>query len=194
MSSLQQSVNRMTSTWWIVLLESIIALAFGLLLLFSPIKAALLLLQFIGIYWLISGIFAIFEIFAARRTVARGWLLLYGIIGILAGLVVWRHPLISMILLPRVLIIVFGIVGILMGLVALIQGVSGRSRWRLVLALLNILIGIFLLTHPLTTALVLPPLIGIAATIAGLLLLTAALRMRHRRMVPEAPGQGRPVS
>jgi uncharacterized membrane protein HdeD (DUF308 family) len=99
-----------------------------------------------------------------------------------------------MILLPRVLIIVLGIVGILMGLVALIQGVSGCSRWRLVLALLNILIGIFLLTHPLTTALVLPPLIGIAATIAGLLLLMAALRMHHRRTVPEAPGQGRPVS
>jgi uncharacterized membrane protein HdeD (DUF308 family) len=62
----------MTSTWWIVLLESIIALVFGLLLLFSPIKAALLLLQFIGIYWLISGIIAIFEIFTPSRGIGRG--------------------------------------------------------------------------------------------------------------------------
>src|SRR5579859_5892640 len=145
MSSHRRTMNRMTSTWWIVLLESIIALVFGLLLLFSPIKAALLLLQFIGIYWLISGIIAIFEIFTPRRGIGRGWLFLYGLIGILAGLAVWRHPFVSMILLPRVLIIFLGIVGIVMGLVALIQGVSGRSRWRLVLALLNILIGIFLL-------------------------------------------------
>ncbi|HEY4032387.1 MAG TPA: DUF308 domain-containing protein [Ktedonobacteraceae bacterium] len=119
---------------------------------------------------------------------------LYGLIGILAGLAVWRHPFVSMILLPRVLIIFLGIVGIVMGLVALIQGVSGRSRWRLVLALLNILIGIFLLTHPLTMALVLPPLIGIAAIIAALLLIMAALRIHHRRTEPGVPGQGRPVS
>lgn len=194
MSSHRRTVNRVTSTWWIALLEGIVALVFGLLLLFSPIKAALLLLQFIGIYWLISGIIAMFEIFTPRRGIGRGWLFLYGLIGILAGLFVWRHPFVSMIFLPRVLIIVLGIMGILMGLVALTQGVRVRSRWRLVLALLDILIGVFLLTHPLTMAFVLSPLIGIAATIAGLLLLMAAFRIHHRRRVPEASGQGRPVS
>jgi len=125
MSSLQERMSGTTSTWWIVLLEGIVTLIFGLLLLFSPTMALLILVQFVGIYWLISGLFAIVEIFAANRTAFRGWLLFYGIIGILAGLAVLRYPLVSMILIPTVLVVFLGITGILMGIISLVHGIAG---------------------------------------------------------------------
>lgn len=194
MSLFQERMNRTTSTWWIVLFEGIVALIFGLLLVFSPTMALLILLQFVGIYWLISGLFALVEIFAAHRTASRGWLLFYGIIGILAGLVVLRHPLVSMVLLPTVLVVFLGITGIVMGIVGLIQGFTGRGGWTIVLAVLDILIGAFLLARPfIITALALPLLIGIFAILAGLSLITAAFRIHKRGTAPGEPGQGMPV-
>jgi len=182
-----------TSTWWIVLLEGIVTLIFGLLLLFSPTMALLILVQFVGSYWLISGLFAIVEIFAANRTAFKGWLLFYGIVGILAGLAVLRYPLVSMILIPTVLVVFLGIAGILMGMVSLVQGFTGRGGWTIVLAILDILIGLFLLARPLIIALALPLLIGIFATLAGISLIIAALRIRNRGTVSVEPGQGLPV-
>ena len=188
MSLFQERMNRTTSTWWIVLFEGIVAFIFGLLLVFSPTMALLILLQFVGIYWLISGLFALVEIFAANRTASRGWLLFYGIIGILAGLVVLRHPLVSMVLLPTVLVVFLGITGIVMGVVGLIQGFTGRGGWTIVLAVLDILIGAFLLARPfIITALALPLLIGIFAILAGLSLITAAFRIHKRGTAPGEP-------
>src|SRR5260370_40001563 len=183
-----------TSTWWIVLLEGIVTLVFGLLLLFSPTMALLILVQFVGIYWLISGLFAIVEIFAATRTASRGWLLFYGIVGILAGLAVLCYPLVSMILIPTVLVIFLGSAGILMGMASLVQGFTGRGSWTIVLSILDILIAIFLLARPLIIALALPLLIGIFATLTGISLILAAFRIRDRGRASGEPGRGVPVS
>lgn len=193
MSLFQERMNRTTSTWWIVLFEGIVALIFGLLLVFSPTMALLILLQFVGIYWLISGLFAIVEIFAAHRAASRGWLLFYGIVGILAGLAALRLPLVSMILTPTVLVVFLGIAGIVMGVVGLIQGFTGRGGWTIVLAVLDILIGVFLLARPLITAPALPLLIGIFAIIAGISLIIAAFRIHARGTSPGEPRQGMPA-
>jgi uncharacterized membrane protein HdeD (DUF308 family) len=153
----------------------------------------LILLQFVGIYWLISGLFAIIEIFAANRTASWGWLLFYGIVGILAGLAILRHPLVSMIPILTVLVVFLGIAGIVIGIVGLIQGFTGRGGWTIVPAVLDILIGVFLLARPLITALALPLLIGIFAIIAGISLIIAAFRIHDRGTSPGEPGQGMPV-
>jgi len=49
--------------WWMVLIEGIALGILGLLLLASPGMSTFLLVQFVGIYWLVAGIFKIISIF-----------------------------------------------------------------------------------------------------------------------------------
>ena len=80
-----------SNRWWLVLLQGIALLILGFLLLAAPQLTTLSLIVFLGIYWLVSGIFSIVEIFAGDKSTHWGWLLLYGVLGILAGLAVFRQ-------------------------------------------------------------------------------------------------------
>ncbi|HYA99303.1 MAG TPA: DUF308 domain-containing protein, partial [Ktedonobacteraceae bacterium] len=54
--------------WWIVLVEGILALIFGILLITAPGRTTLFLVTVLGFYWLIRGIFSIIEIFLPNRS------------------------------------------------------------------------------------------------------------------------------
>jgi uncharacterized membrane protein HdeD (DUF308 family) len=167
-----------TGLWWVVLLEGIAILILGILLLIAPGMTTLVLVQFVGIYWLVSGIFSIVEIFVGDKRTHWGWLLFFGILGILAGLVVLRHPLASAILIPTFIVIYLGITGIIMGITSLIHGFQGRGGWAIVLGIVDILIGLVLLFRPLYGAVLLPIFVGALAIIGGILLIVFSFRIR----------------
>ena len=56
------AVEELGFPWWIVLVEGIIALIFGLFLITAPGATSVFLVTVLGFYWLIRGIFAIVEI------------------------------------------------------------------------------------------------------------------------------------
>ena len=80
-----------SSIWWFFLLEGIAGIILGILLLTDPGATILVLVTFLGFYWLIMGILALVRMFI-DRSVPWFWELLIGIIGILAGILVLRHP------------------------------------------------------------------------------------------------------
>src|SRR5690242_6668938 len=84
--------------WWVVLLEGIAGVIIGICLLISPGMTTLVLVQFLGFYWLFCGILSLVSLFVDRT--AWGWKLVGGILGIIAGLIVIRHPLWSAVLIP----------------------------------------------------------------------------------------------
>src|SRR5512139_4327616 len=88
--------------WWLLLIGGILAVIVGALLLFTgPIDAArtwVVLIQVLGIWWLISGIFDIVYMFIDHT--AWGWKLFIGIVSILAGTYILRYPLASAVVLP----------------------------------------------------------------------------------------------
>ena len=53
--------------WWLVLLQGIALLILGALLLTNPAMTTIVLIQFLGIYWLVKGIFEIVSIFIDHR-------------------------------------------------------------------------------------------------------------------------------
>src|SRR6516162_9022567 len=79
--------------WWIVLVEGIFALIFGIFLISAPGSTSVFLVTVLGFYWLIRGIFAIIEIFIPNTGTHWGWLLFLGILGILVGMEVLRNSL-----------------------------------------------------------------------------------------------------
>src|SRR4249920_2852700 len=128
--------------WWVVLVEGIFALIFGLLLITAPGTTSIFLVTVLGLYWLIRGIFSIIEIFIPNTGTHWGWLLFMGILGIIAGTVVLRHPALATVFVGNVLIIVLAVVGLLMGIVGLISAFTGAGWGPGILGALSILIAI----------------------------------------------------
>jgi uncharacterized membrane protein HdeD (DUF308 family) len=168
--------------WWVVLLEGIAAVIIGILLLISPGVTTVVLIQFLGFYWLITGILALVSIFLDRSQ--WGWKLFSGILGILAGLVVIRNPLWSAVLIPTFLVIVLAIQALIQGVVKIVHSFGGGGLGAFVLGLLNILIGVILLFNPLIAAFALPLVLGILALIGGIAAIIGAFRIHGSAASP----------
>jgi uncharacterized membrane protein HdeD (DUF308 family) len=164
------------SPWWLVLLGGIVAFAFGVVLLVWPEATLTVLVTFTGIYWFVAGALAIIGAFT--KSGGRGWKLLTGLLGILAGLVVLAYPFYSAVILPTLLALFIGVWGVVIGFVTLYQALRGAGWGTGILGLLSIIIGLLVLSHPLMSAAVLVILVGIAAITGGIGAIVLAFRSR----------------
>jgi len=162
--------------WWLVLLQGVFAIILGLLLLSAPGMTTLVLIQFVGIYWLIAGVFNIVGIFLDHSM--WGWKLFVGVLGIIAGLLVIQHPLWSTALIPTTLVIILGIMGLFFGILGIIAAFQGGGWGAGILGVLSIIIGIALLGSPVIGAVALPYVIGICALVGGIAAIVQAFRMK----------------
>jgi uncharacterized membrane protein HdeD (DUF308 family) len=162
--------------WWVVLIEGIAAIIIGVLLLINPAITTVVLVQFLGVYWLIVGIIDIVRIFMDSSM--WGWKLFSGLIGILAGIAIIQYPLWSTLLVPTVLVWVFGFFGIIIGVIGLIQAFQGAGWGAGILGVLSILFGLLLIFNAFGAALTLPFIFGILAIVGGLAALVMAFQMR----------------
>lgn len=162
--------------WWLVLLEGIFAVIIGILLLTQPGMTTAILIQVLGIYWFIAGILSIVGIFIDSS--AWGWKLIVGILGIIAGLLIIRHPLWSTLLVPTTIVIILGIEGIIIGGVNIVRAFRGAGWGVGILGVLSIIFGIILVANPALAALSLPFVLGIFGIVGGILAVIMAFRMR----------------
>ena len=162
--------------WWLVLIEGIALFVVGLLLLVSTQKTLVILVQFIGIYWLVKGIFYIISLFIDRT--AWGWKLLMGIVGIIAGLLVLQHPLWSAILVPGTMVWILGISGIVAGIVGLVRGFQDADWGVGILSAVAILLGLFFLANTLISAVLLVWISAIFSIVGGVIVVIMALTFR----------------
>jgi uncharacterized membrane protein HdeD (DUF308 family) len=138
----------------------------------------LVLVQVLGFYWLIVGILALVSLFVDRSL--WGWKLCSGLLGILSGLVIIRHPLWSALLIPTLLVIVLAVQSLLQGVIKMVEAFRGGGFGAIVLGILNILLGVLLLSAPLMAAFVLPLVVGIFALIGGVAAIFGAFRLHSR--------------
>ena len=171
-----QKTGGRTIPWWLVLLEGIAAVIIGLLLLAEPRMTITVLIWILGIYWFVAGIFSIIGIFIDSS--AWGWKLFIGVLGIIAGLVIMRHPLWSSFLVPTVAVIVLGIEGLIIGVVRIIQAFQGEGWGAGILGVLSIIFGIILLGNVFLASLSLPLVLGIFAIVGGVFAIIAAFRLK----------------
>ena len=114
--------GRLSYPWWLVLLEGVAALILGILFLTNTAMTTAVVVVFLGVWWLIGGIFALISIFVGDDETAWYWKLLKGIIGILAGLIVIQHPLASAIIVPTTVALLLGIMGVIYGAIGIGPG------------------------------------------------------------------------
>jgi uncharacterized membrane protein HdeD (DUF308 family)/predicted flap endonuclease-1-like 5' DNA nuclease len=187
----QYKSDKATVPWWLVLIEAIAAILIGIFLLISPATTTFVIVQFLGFYWLISGIFSIISIFIDHSL--WGWKLFGGIVGIIAGVLIIQHPLWSALLVPTTLVIVMGIMGLIIGVINLIQAFRGGGWGIGILGVLSIIFGLILLANPMLATLGLPFVLGIFGIVFGVIAIFGAFRVRREAKEAEMARQAKPV-
>ena len=170
-------VPQKSDIWWVFLLQGFAGIIIGLMLITEPGATLVALTTVLGFYWLIAGVLALVQVFVDRAT-PWIWSLLAGLVGILAGLFVLRHPLVAALTVPTVLVIILGIQGLVIGAVQIIGGFKGGGIGPFILGAINVLVGILLLGSPMAAALAVPLVFGVLLLIQGAGLMILAFRVR----------------
>lgn len=169
-----ESIESKPIPWWLLLLQGVAALLLGVLLLVNRSGTVLTMVILVGCFWLVGGIISLIRIFFTKYRPQWIWLLLSGILGILAGIFVLTHILFSTILLPQVLVIIIAVEGMVIGLAEIIRGAKNDGAWAIVLGVLDILLSLWLFFHPLAAARLIPFFLGIFGIVFGVYLLYSA--------------------
>jgi uncharacterized membrane protein HdeD (DUF308 family) len=166
-----------SNIWWIFLLYGAMGILLGLMLITDPGATLVALVTFLGFYWFFTGMVALVRVFI-DRSVPWIWSLINGIVGVLAGVLVLRHPMLAALTVPTVIVIILGVQGLIMGACEIIGGLNGGGIGSFFVGAINILIGLLLLGSPLAAALALPLVFGVLLLIQGFGALMLAFRAR----------------
>lgn len=165
--------------WWIVLVEGIFALIFGIFLITAPGATSLFLVTVLGFYWLIRGIFSIIEIFIPNTGTHWGWLLFIGILGIIAGMAVLRHPAYATVFVGTFLVVFLAVDGLLMGVMGLVRAFMGAGWGTGILGALSVIIAIFLFANIWVATLALPVILGALLIVGGIVAIFFSFSVRR---------------
>jgi uncharacterized membrane protein HdeD (DUF308 family) len=135
--------------WWLTLVMGIAAVIVGGILLFGSLTAQarlyLLLIQLVGIWWLVDGIMNLVYMFTDHT--GWGWKLVMGIVGILAGGWVLIYPVYAAVALPRIFVLVLGFYGLFEGIMLLVMAFKGAGWGAGVMGFVALIFGIILILN-----------------------------------------------
>jgi len=179
----RQRLNTLAANWRALALRGLVALLFGLVVLFWPGLVLAVLVLLFGIYALVDG--AITFVPALRssdRGARRSLPLTEGAVGVIAGLVAIFWPGMTLNGLVYVIVVWSVATGTLKILTAILLRAEVQNGWLLTgSGALSVLFGILLAALAGSDVPFLAPLIGAFAVIVGLALIVFAFRLRERR-------------
>jgi uncharacterized membrane protein HdeD (DUF308 family) len=166
--------------WWSLVLRGVVAIIFGILTFAWPgITLAALVLLF-GAYALVDGVVNLVGIFHRTQPNERWWvLLLEGLAGIAAGLITFFWPGITALALVFVIAAWAFVTGIfeIAAAIRLRHVITGE--WLLALSgIASVILGILFAAIPIVGALTIALMVGIYATVFGVLMVSLGFRLR----------------
>jgi uncharacterized membrane protein HdeD (DUF308 family) len=180
--------------WWLVALRGVVGILFGIGAFVWPGATLAALILVFGAYVFVDGIFAVIAGIGMRRQLSLWWLvLLEGVAGIILGLLTFRSPDITALVLLTFIAAWSIITGIFEIVTALRLRKVIANEWLLILSgVVSIIFGILLIVQPGAGALSIVWLLGAYALLFGILTLMLAFRLRSLRETP-ARQAARPV-
>jgi uncharacterized membrane protein HdeD (DUF308 family) len=152
--------------WWLLLVWGILTVLIGVAFLLTPGMTTVLLITFMGAYWLVGGIFAIASLAVDKSNM--GWKIFLSVINILAGILILAYPVYSTIFVLSFFIIFIGFWACFVGGAHLYHAFTEKDAGNGVLGIISLIFGILLLINPFIAAALLPFVAGAFAMIMGL--------------------------
>jgi len=170
--------------WWIVLLRGIALTVLGGLLIAKPGITIIVLVQFLGAYFLVDGVFSVFHSIKGRKYMQGwGWGIFMGALEILTGIIVFTNPLVSTIVTASVLVYSVALMAILFGVLGIVTGIQVRKEikgeWAMIAGgVLAIIFGVILIMNPMASMSVYLIVMGVMALMGGLIQIFASFQIR----------------
>jgi uncharacterized membrane protein HdeD (DUF308 family) len=168
-----------TTVWWLVLVQGILAIAFGAVAMFFTGATLLTIMVFFGVYSILDGVLALWG-GVRNRQEGWGWLVFQGIAGVAVGMLALRYPsttVIALTLLVAFWALVIGAIRIWGAFELRSLGAQGWI-WALVAGAAAVLFGLALVVSPGYGAAALVWLIGITTAVFGIALVVNAILVR----------------
>jgi uncharacterized membrane protein HdeD (DUF308 family) len=149
--------------WGLLLLVALCTFIVGILLLFWPHRTLSTLAVIVGIYLLVAG--ALWVGVAIGAPGARGIGIWRGVLALLAGVIVIRHPSDSI----TVLVLAFGVCLLIAGVFELVAAIEFPERrgWRILEGLIDLAIGILVVSWPQFGVFTFAVVLGISLIVRG---------------------------
>jgi uncharacterized membrane protein HdeD (DUF308 family) len=179
----RQRLSRFAENWRAVALRGLVAVLFGLVVLFWPNLVLAVLSLFFGIYALVDGGVALVPALRSSDPGARRWLpLAEGTVGVIAGLVALLWPGLTASGLLYVIVGWAVVTGILKIVTSIVLRSEIENGWLLAGGgALSVLFGVILAALVGSDLPSLTPFIGVFAVVVGLALIVLAFRIRDRQ-------------
>jgi uncharacterized membrane protein HdeD (DUF308 family) len=172
----------LAQNWWAVALRGVFAILFALIAFFWPGAAILSFVLFFSAYMLVDGIFGIVAAVRAASNHQRwGLLVLEGIVDILAGVVAFAWPGLTVVFFVTLMAVWSLITGILMIVAAFKLDPAYGRGWLIFSGIVSVLFGVALLIAPLVGAVVLTWWLGAYALVFGITLIVLAFKLKGRK-------------
>lgn len=174
MASSTIEVQASSSSRWLVVIEGVIAILLGILLVIKPIETTTVVLQLMGWFFFIAGVFTVLSILIDREY--WGWKLFVGVLGVIAGMFVIEHPMWTSLATVTTLSVIIGLIGIFMGVSKVVMAFKGAGWGQGILGILITILGIGVLFNAFTVGIALPVILGIISIIGGLAAIVQTFR------------------
>jgi uncharacterized membrane protein HdeD (DUF308 family) len=178
----RQRLNTFATNWRALALRGLVALLFGLVVIFWPGLVLAVLAVLFGIYAVVDGAITFVPAIRSSERGARRWLpLTEGAVGVIAGLVAFLLSGMSANGLVYVIVGWAFATGVLKILTAIVLRAEVENGWLLAgSGALSVLFGVLLAALARSDVPFLAPLIGAFAVVVGLALIVFAFRLRER--------------
>jgi uncharacterized membrane protein HdeD (DUF308 family) len=177
------NLRPVTSFWWLFVLFGVVTLGVGVFFVVSPHETLSTFTVIAGIFLLIDGVLAIFgSVF--NKGDGRGLLALIGVLSALAGLVLIKKPFDTLVVFTLIFGAWFVVAGIVR-FVAALGSPEGRGA-NIVTAILDLIVGIVILSWPDLGLSTLAVIIGIALILRGFFFIASGWQLRQLNDDPSA--------
>ena len=175
-------LRTLADKWWVLLINGLCAIAFGVLAYAWPGVTLLVLITLFGVFCIVDGVTSLMTA-SARDGDRRSWgqMLMIGIISIVAGVAALAWPGLTAV----ALLFVIAVWAIVRGVFEIVAAVRLRrfidNEWLLGLAgVVSVLFGVALIVAPGAGVMALIWLIAAYAIVHGVLLVMLAFKLRGR--------------
>lgn len=161
--------------WWLLALLGVASLVAGVILVLKPSDSLATLAVVVGIFLLLDGIIELVGSFA-NSAEHRALAAIAGILGIVVGIILIRHPTHAVAAIG----LLIGVWLVAVGAIRVLRSITlgGGSLLRLVIALLEIVVGIVIISDPHIGYATLAVLTGIWLIVNGIGTMALAVALR----------------
>ncbi len=174
----------LTSKWWILTVQGILAILFGIAFVFWPGLSLVTLVYLFGAYVLAAGILSIIDgLLAIGRTKGARWVLalLLGALQLGIGVYLLRHPTVTfatLVILIALALIVYGVFEVISSLADKDSTTTSRTLGAIA-GVIAVIVGVFVLSQPAASGVAFVWILGLFALIYGPISIALSLDVKR---------------